>query len=174
MKVKIDAVLVVEGKSDVSYLSSFIDALFFITNGYDLNASKIDFLKRASRNKKIIIFTDPDDAGEEIRKKLKLEINDVFEAKINKNSRKNYIKKGVAESNKQEILSALEPFITNTPVIRRNYQLATLLSLSDDTNKNKQRLIERYRLINGNNKSLENQLNILGIDEEEIRNFICE
>ena len=29
-----DGVIVVEGKSDVSYLSSFIDSRYFITNGY--------------------------------------------------------------------------------------------------------------------------------------------
>ena len=31
-----NGVIVVEGKSDVSYLSSFIDSLYFTTNGYDI------------------------------------------------------------------------------------------------------------------------------------------
>ena len=45
MKKKIDGVLIVEGKTDVSYLSSFIDTFFLTTNGYDLSEEKIDFLK---------------------------------------------------------------------------------------------------------------------------------
>ena len=48
-KININAVLIVEGKEDVSYLSSFINALFFTTNGYDLNEEKISFLKEAAK-----------------------------------------------------------------------------------------------------------------------------
>ena len=90
-KINIDGVLVVEGKDDVSYLSSFINALFFTTNGYDLNEEKIDFLSRAAKVNKVIIYTDPDEAGETIRNRLKNQINPVFEAKSEKIIRKSYI-----------------------------------------------------------------------------------
>ena len=50
-KIYIDGVIVVEGKSDVSYLSSFVDSLFFITNGYDINNEKIEFLINVSKKK---------------------------------------------------------------------------------------------------------------------------
>ena len=63
-KINIDGVLIVEGKDDVSYLSSFINALFFTTNGYDINTKKIAFLKEAAKVNKLIVFTDPDEAGE--------------------------------------------------------------------------------------------------------------
>ena len=70
-KSNIDGVIVVEGKEDVSYLSSFLNALFFTTNGLDINKEKIDFLKRASEKNKIIVMTDNDTAGETIKKKIK-------------------------------------------------------------------------------------------------------
>ena len=80
-KINIDGVLIVEGKDDVSYLSSFVNALFFTTNGYDLCEEKIAFLLEASKRNKLIIYTDPDEAGEMIRNRLKSLINPVFEAK---------------------------------------------------------------------------------------------
>ena len=171
-KIKIDGVLIVEGKSDVSYLSSFIDAYFFITNGYDLSADKIEFLKEASKVNKLIIFTDNDDAGEVIRKRLKTEINQVFEAKSEKIVRNNYKKSGVAESTQEVIIDALKAYVTDREITRYNYNLVNIISLSDEPCKYKEKLIGKYRLINGNLKSIENQLNILHISPKEVEETI--
>lgn len=54
MKKQLDAILVVEGKSDVAYLSSFIDAEFVITNGSDIPLDTISYLKKASKKKKLL------------------------------------------------------------------------------------------------------------------------
>ena len=171
-KINIDGVLIVEGKEDVSYLSSFLNALFFTTNGYDVNKEKIEFLKLASTTNKLIIFSDSDDAGESIRNKLKSEINGVFEAKCQQNYRKNYKKKGIAESTKESIVDALKEFVSDTPIELYNYDLSTLVSLSTDPEKSKRLIINKYRLIEGNLKSIQNQLNILRVKPHEIREFL--
>ena len=93
-KIKIDGVLIVEGKEDVSYLSSFIDTLFFTTNGYDLSKEKIEFLNEASKVNNLIVFTDPDKAGEEIRKKISELVTCVKHANSEDNRRKGYKKHG--------------------------------------------------------------------------------
>ena len=95
-KINIDGVLIVEGKDDVSYLSSFVNALFFTTQGYDLNEEKVRFLSKAAQVNKLIIFTDPDKAGERIRNALKTKIKPVFEAKCEKIVRKDKKKSGIA------------------------------------------------------------------------------
>ena len=82
MKNNIDGVLVVEGASDVAYLSGYINTIFFTTGGYDINDKKIEFLNRVSRVNKIIVMTDPDDAGNTIENRIKNKINCVFVAKI--------------------------------------------------------------------------------------------
>ena len=166
-KINIDGVLVVEGKDDVSYLSSFINALFFTTNGYDLSEEKIDFLSRAAKVNKVIIYTDPDDSGEVIRNKLKSRISPVFEAKSDKITRKNKKKSGVAELEKEEVIRSLKEFESSEIKIN-NYQLVKFISLSDNPKENKQKLIKKYRLIDGNIKYLENELNILRIKPSEI------
>lgn len=167
-KINIDGVIVVEGKEDVSYLSSFLNALFFITNGLDINKEKIDFLKRASEKNKIIVMTDNDPAGETIKKKIKQEINAIFELKISGKARNNYKKHGVAESEKEEILKELKPFIIDKAINQIDYDLISLISLSDNPSDKREQIIAKYRLIHGNNKSLENQLNILGISKEKL------
>lgn len=168
MKKKIDGVLVVEGASDVAFLSSYFEALFFITNGYDVNKEKLGFLSRASKVNRIIIMTDPDKAGETIENKIKNTISGVFTAKIRKNSRKNYKKLGVAESSIKEVEEALKDYITDKELFNQNYELSTLISLDKNPAQKREEIVRKFGLINGNNKSLENQLRILKITREEL------
>ena len=170
-KIDIEGVLIVEGKDDVSYLSSFVNALFFSTNGYDLSEEKIEFLKLAATKNKLIIYTDPDEAGEKIRNILKSQINPVFEAKSAKITRKTSGKCGVAELAKTEVIKSLAPFVGKANKIH-NYNLAAFISLSENPQKQKEQLVKKYRLINGNIKSLENQLNILKIEPHEIEELL--
>ena len=173
MKTKIDGILIVEGSSDVSYLSSFLDALYFVTNGLDISEEKIDFLLEANKVNKLIIFTDPDDAGKSIKNIIQKSINGTYTASINGLSRKNYKKHGVAEASKNDILEALKPFITDKEIFREKYNLSHLISLSEKPEENKQKIIKKYHLIYGNNRSLENQLNILKIKKEEVWKLIA-
>lgn len=171
-KINIDGVLIVEGKADVSYLSSFVNALFFTTNGYDLNKEKIAFLKEARKVNRLIIYTDPDEAGERIGETIKSQISDVFEAKSEKITRKKTKKCGVAELEKEEVIKSLKDFTTTTPIKRVDYDLSTLISLSGNPLESRKILVNKYRLIEGNNKSLENQLNILRISRQEVEELL--
>ncbi len=170
-KLKIKGILIVEGKADVSYLSSFVDALFFTTNGYDLSKEKIEFLIEASKVNDLIVFTDPDKAGEEIRKKINECIPGVKNANGVDIQRKKYRKHGVAELPKEEVIKALSPFVGEGN-IHYDYDLTSLISLSKNPSETKSKLINKYRLIDGNNKFLENQLNILRIKPEEIKELL--
>lgn len=112
MKYYIDGVIVVEGTSDSAFLSSFIDCLFVETNGYDLPSEEIDFLNHIPSNKKVIILTDSDEAGKQIRQRLNNRLNKVINvcvdiARCDKNN-----KHGVAECDKEEIVNVLEEHFT--------------------------------------------------------------
>ena len=84
MKKIINAIIVVEGKSDVQFLESFIDARFVITNGSDVPRETIEYLKELSKNNKIIVLTDPDSPGKRIRDILNNEIPNLFHAYVYK------------------------------------------------------------------------------------------
>ena len=171
-KYYIDGVIVVEGKSDVSYLSLFIDSLFFITNGYDINDEKINFLKRVSEVNRIIVLTDNDQAGTDIENKIKSKIERVFIAKTGKIYRKNQKKRGVAETDKQEIINALKPYMSseNQKGHKLDYNLSKVISLSRKPDDTRASIINEYRLIDGNNKFLNDELNMLKIDIDEFIN----
>ena len=65
---KINGIVVVEGKTDVSFLSSFIETEFITTNGSEISKDTIEYLKNSKKD--IYVLTDPDSPGERIRKIL--------------------------------------------------------------------------------------------------------
>jgi ribonuclease M5 len=63
----IKEVIVVEGKDDVSALKRAVDCEVITTGGFGYPDDLIVRIKLAQKNKGVIIFTDPDFAGEKIR-----------------------------------------------------------------------------------------------------------
>ena len=66
----IQEVLVVEGKMDVVAIDKAVDADCIITGGFALHKKTLDDIEKAYKKRGIIILTDPDSAGERIRKFL--------------------------------------------------------------------------------------------------------
>lgn len=67
----IKEVLVVEGRSDVARIrASHIDADMITTDGFNLKPHTMEQIRCAYEKRGIIILTDPDRAGEQIRKYL--------------------------------------------------------------------------------------------------------
>ena len=63
-------VLVVEGKMDVVAIDKAVEADCLITGGFTLSKKTLDDIEKAYQKRGIIILTDPDSAGERIRKFL--------------------------------------------------------------------------------------------------------
>ena len=66
----IKEVIVVEGKDDVSAVKKAVDAEVISVSGYGINKASMDKIKEASRRTGVIILTDPDHAGERIRRMI--------------------------------------------------------------------------------------------------------
>lgn len=66
----IKEVLVVEGKMDVVAISKAVEADCIITEGFNLKPAALDAIAKAYAKRGIIIMTDPDSAGERIRRFL--------------------------------------------------------------------------------------------------------
>ena len=168
MKNNIDGVIVVEGSNDASFISSLVNAEIFITNGYDLSKEKIKFLKEVSKVSRIIIMTDSDEAGEKIRNKLENEIDTAFALLISSKSRKNYKKHGVAEAEIDEVLKKLEPFFASKTLFEEKYDLVSLISLDENPKEKRKEIVNRFKLVPGNNKFIESQLRMLKITKQEL------
>ena len=66
----IKEVLVVEGKMDVAAINKAVEADCIITGGFTLNRQTLNNIEQAYKRRGIIILTDPDSAGERIRRFL--------------------------------------------------------------------------------------------------------
>lgn len=66
----IKEVLIVEGKMDVVAINKAVEADCIITGGFGLAKGTVDNIRHAYEKRGIIILTDPDWAGEKIRKWL--------------------------------------------------------------------------------------------------------
>ncbi len=66
----IKEVLVVEGKADIARIRQAADVEMIATEGFTLRKGVIEKIRQAYEKRGIIILTDPDSAGERIRKYL--------------------------------------------------------------------------------------------------------
>ena len=108
-KTPIDAVIVVEGKSDVLFLETFLEPIdFIITNGSEISKNTINTIKEYSKKYKIIVLTDPDFPGKKIRDIINNNIENCYNAFVSKDVSIKKNKVGVAESTKDEVLKSLQ------------------------------------------------------------------
>lgn len=63
-------VIVVEGRDDEAAVRRAVEAQTIATHGYGIRAGTWSILQKAYETSGLIIFTDPDYAGEQIRKRL--------------------------------------------------------------------------------------------------------
>lgn len=61
-------IIVVEGRDDITAVKRAVDAEVIAVGGYGINARIIDIIREAASRKGVIVLTDPDFAGEHIRR----------------------------------------------------------------------------------------------------------
>ena len=69
-KLVIDRTIVVEGRDDIDAVSKACEAMIIATHGAGIRQETWKVIEKAYRETGIIIMTDPDHAGEEIRRRL--------------------------------------------------------------------------------------------------------
>lgn len=69
-RLRVERAVVVEGKDDVSAVTRACDALIIPTHGFGITAETWAVLAKANEELGLIILTDPDHAGQEIRRML--------------------------------------------------------------------------------------------------------
>lgn len=169
---KIKEVIVVEGKTDTALLKSIFDCDTIETSGSGLNEHIMELIKEAQKTRGIIIMTDPDFPGNQIRNKILQEVPDCKQAFVNKKDAIKKNKVGIAETNPDVILKALEN-VTTYVVGNESISWEEFLSL--DIIGNKQRRLEIYDAFHlgyGNVKQLFKRLNMVGITLKDIQERI--
>ena len=172
MKLYLNAVLVVEGKEDASYLSNYIESEIVVVNGYEMSESTINYLK----GKAVIVLSDPDEAGKQIRKTLNEKLDNVINVEIDITKCIRGIKNGVAECSIDEIMVKLQPYSVKNPAKLQQIQNSDLynLGLVNGDLGLRNFVCEKLNLGKCNGKTLLKRLNANNISLEELINVVKE
>lgn len=162
---KIDYPIIVEGKYDKAFLSSFIDGTIITTNGFQVYNS-VEFaslIKKEAKDNTVIVLTDSDSAGKQIRNYLKnilknIKIINIYipQIKGKEKRKKEYSKEGflgVEGVDKTIILNILENSISNLKTENKkpneisSFDMYSLGFMGNENSKgNRQALLKKLNL----------------------------
>lgn len=131
-KIKINEIIVVEGRDDITAVKRVVDAHIIALNGFSgMSKKTINKLVELSKNNDLILLTDPDFAGKRIRQKIMEHIPNIKHAFIAKKDALKNKNVGVENANDEKILEALENLISYKTNENKKY-LFTMEDLLDN------------------------------------------
>jgi ribonuclease M5 len=177
MKLKLNALIVVEGVKDVQKLTPLIDADFVTTNGSALSSETIEFIRQAKiKGREVIVFTDPDFPGEKIRQTLEQTIPGLTHAFVEKKFAISHGKVGVAEATNDAILRSLSEKLTPNPSIQGTLTMQDLARLGFVGDQQagilREKTNQHFHLGPCNVKTMLKRLNVLGIGYDELKTIL--
>ncbi len=109
---RIKEIIVVEGKNDTHALQRYFQCDTIETGGDQLIDATLDRIREAQKNRGVIIFTDPDAPGEQIRRWINEAIPGCKNAFIEKKKAKTTKKVGVEHAKKEDLWESLSHCVT--------------------------------------------------------------
>ena len=167
----IKEVIVVEGKDDVAAVKKAVDAEMIAVGGFGINARVIARIKEAQKRKGVIVLTDPDFAGEKIRKIIAKRVSGIKHAYI---AQEDGIKDddiGVENATPEVIIEALKRAKATIEVKEAIFDSQDMFffRLNGDSNSKERRikLGNKLGIGYGNANQMLSRLNNYGITKEE-------
>ena len=167
----IKEVIVVEGRDDVTAVKRAVDAEIIAVGGFGINAKVINRIKEAQKRQGVIVLTDPDFAGEKIRRIISKRVPDIKHAYI---TQKEGIKDGdigVENAAPEVIIRALESAKCELKEKREEFNIQDLIYFrltGDNKAKERREAVGRELGIGYcNSNQFITRLNNYGITREE-------
>ncbi|WP_099191038.1 ribonuclease M5 [Tepidibacter mesophilus] len=167
----IKEIIVVEGRDDVTAVKKAVDAELITTGGFGFPKGVMSRIKEAQKRRGVIIFTDPDFAGEKIRKKIAAEIPGCKHAFL---PREEAIKDGdigIENASVKSILAALDKVRTENVKKRDEFTQRDLVRNGligfEDASKKRDEIGKVLGIGYGNAKQFLSRLNNYGVTREE-------
>ena len=104
---RIKEIIIVEGRDDTAAVKKSVDAVTIETHGYGITSRTWELIEKAYAEKGIIIFTDPDHAGRQIRKKLTERFPDAGQAFLDRSDATKDGDIGIENASPESIRTAL-------------------------------------------------------------------
>lgn len=167
----IKEVIVVEGRDDITVVKAAVDAEVIATRGFGYNKKFKKNLKTIAEKRGIIVLTDPDYAGEQIRKDISQGIENCKHAFLPQNLAIKGDNIGVENATAQDIRDAIAKARPIQVEATQEFTKIELLNHGFIGGKeSKDRREELGRILGigySNSKQLLNRLNNFGITREE-------
>ncbi|MFA5523192.1 MAG: ribonuclease M5 [Tissierellales bacterium] len=103
----IKEIIVVEGRDDISAVKKAVDAELIATSGFGITEETIKRIQKAAERRGIIIFTDPDFAGEKIRSIISKKVKNAKHAFLPKDKAIKDGDIGIENAKPEDIIEAL-------------------------------------------------------------------
>lgn len=179
---KIQEVIVVEGKADTEVLRHAVEADTIETNGSALSEATLQAIQRAAKSRGIIVFTDPDFNGERLRKLITAVVPDAKHAFLTKDEAGRQIKHhslGIEYASADDIRQALSKVYTASDVdmtsdITRSDLVRYGLMAGANAAQRREHVSERLGLGYVNGKQLLKRLNMFGVTNEDLKTILQE
>lgn len=175
---KIKEVVIVEGRDDTAAVKRAVDALTIETHGYGIKKETWKMIEKAYREKGIIIFTDPDYAGNQIRKRLTKKFPKSGQAYLSKKDALKADDIGIENAAPESIREALQKSHCTLEEKRDEFTMEDLraygLTADPQAAEKRDRLGKALGIGYGNSKSFLGRLNQFGVTREEILKHLRE
>ena len=174
--IAIKEVIVVEGRDDTNAINRAVRAITIETHGFGISEGTWKKLDRAYEEKGLIIFTDPDHAGNEIRKKLLEKYPHAKEAFLSRTKAEKNKDIGIENAAPEDICQALikakasirspESMEATEKFTMRDLEITGLTGIPESAER-REKLGDILGIGYTNGKSLLRKLNTMGISRKE-------
>ncbi len=174
---KIQELIVVEGVDDVAAVKKAVDAEVLPVHGFAVRSAKtLDKIRFASERVGVIVLTDPDHAGRQIRETIEKAVPNVKHAYISRSEGTKKDNIGVENASSEAIRSALEKARYKMTDEADEFTLEDMdyygLSGGDGSRSRREALGQILRIGYGNGKQFLARLNHFRISRKELEDAI--
>lgn len=167
----IKEVIVVEGRDDYLAVKRAVDAEIIVTMGYRLPKSVMSSIRTAASRKGVIIFTDPDYAGERIRNTIRNRVKGCKHAFLPVELAERDGDIGIENASPESIRDALSKARAEREDRREEFKISDMLDYGligrVDSGRKRDRVGRILGIGHANGKQFLSRLNNYGITREE-------
>ncbi len=175
-KLKIKEAIVVEGRDDTIAVNKAVDGLTIETHGFGIRKETWQLIEKAYKEQGIIVFTDPDYSGEEIRRRINEKFpnaKQAFLSRVDATKRNDIgIENAIPENIAEALKKARCTLIDNSKQFSEADLFAAGLSGGGDSRQRREALGKILGIGYGNSKTLLKKLNSFNISRMDFADAV--
>ena len=175
---RIKEIIVVEGRDDTAAIKKSVDAVTIETHGYGIRKETWEVIEKAYNETGIIVFTDPDHAGEQIRRRILEKFPNAKQAFLDRADAHKNGDIGIENASPESIREALQKAHCQTEESKSAFCMDDLMQAGltgrADSSARRQQMSKKLGIGYCNGKVFLQRLNKFGITKEEFEKALRE